>query len=212
MINLINTGMKKFIYFITSALMLFGCAQSTISSDDQKPEQLTTDTISKTDEDHLPSSIHRSNLFTLSDAEKILGEPAHITDSTSKIKGEDVKYIDSMSIIKKDASIFSCSYMSNSKDIKTEKTGTVYFLCEQYPQVSLAQKVYSFYKTANENNGIEILHNIGDEAYFHSDKQNFYFIMVRKDKIVFNMKVNKITSKTSLEEFNLLAKKITDAL
>ena len=62
---------------------------------------------------------------------------------------------------------------------------------------------------ANKPNGIEIIHNLGDEAYFHSAKVHFYFIMVRKGKNVFNIKVNKITSSTSLKEFNKIANRIT---
>ena len=53
---------------------------------------------------------------------------------------------------------------------------------------------------------------MGDEAYFHSDGQNFYFIIVRKGEKMFRIKVNKITSTTSLKEFNMIAKNITASL
>lgn len=96
---------------------------------------------------------------------------------------------------------------------KTGKTGAVYYLFEQYEDVSSAHEQYSFIKTANEDHeGVKVLHNIGDEAYFHSDYQNFYFIIVRKGEKMFNMKVNKITSRTSLNEFNLVARNLADAL
>ena len=193
--------MKKIFCLTTATLTLFGCDQSTTSSnniDRQKYEESKTNTVidSKVNQTH--KSIHPGNLFTLSDAEKILGEPAHLTDSSSTIEGN--------------TSIYRCAYTANSKDQKTGKTGVIYFLFEQYVQVSSAQKKYSFIKKANENNGIKELHDMGDEAYFHSDGQNFYFIMVRKDENVYNMKVNKITPTTSLDEFNLIAKKITAAL
>lgn len=191
-------------------LTLLGCTHSTISSDEQKRERSTKDTIAKAVVNHLQSSIHPSNLFTLSDAEKILGEPAHLTDSASKIKGEDPKYIDSMSIVKRDASTYNCGYMANAKDKKTGKTGIVYFGFEQYPQVSSAKEVYSFYKKANENAiGFKVLHDMGDEAWFGSSP---LFVQVRKGDKIFVLKVNKMTSKTSLDEFNLVAKKINDAL
>ncbi len=64
---------------------------------------------------------------------------------------------------------------------------------------------------ANEDHGISVM-DLGDESYFHTDSVNFYFIMVRKNRKVFNMKVNKITSFTSPEQFKLVARKITDAL
>ena len=177
---------------------ILGCDQSKLSGND-KGEQSTKDTITKAEMNQPDSLIHPSSLFTVSDAEKILGEHVHLTDSSSTVKGN--------------ISTYSCSYFANAKDSKSGKTGGIYFLFEKYEQVSSAQKKYSSIKVANENHeGVKILHDIGDEAYFHSDEQNFYFIMVRKGKNVFNMKVSKITSKTSLDEFNLIAKHIANAL
>jgi hypothetical protein len=171
---------------------------------------MLTDTVANTNGVYSPDEIHPGDLFKLPDAEKILGEPAHLIDSTYKKSGEDVKYIDSMSIIKKDASIYSCGYMANSKDKKSGKTGVVYFGFEQYPQVSSAKKVYSFYKSANENAiGFKELHDMGDEAWFGSSP---LFVYVRKSDKIFLIKVNKMTSKTSLTEFNLIAKKIAETL
>ena len=57
-----------------------------------------------------------------------------------------------------------------------------------------------------------MIHDLGDEAYFHSDGENFYFILVRKGLKMIRMKVNKITSNTSVAEFNRVARKITEAL
>ena len=190
-------------------LTLLGCTQSPISSDERKQEESASDTIVKDEVNHLANSTHPSTLFTLSDAEKILGEPAHLTDSTSKTQGENPKFIDSMSMVKRDASIYSCGYMANSMDKKSGKTGIVYFVFEQYPQISSAKKVYSFYKRANENAiGFKELHDMGDEAWSGSSP---LFVYVRKGDKIFVMKVNKMTSLTSLDEFNLIAKKITDA-
>ncbi len=167
-------------------------------------------TDSPTNSVQLQNSNPPGNLFTLSDAEKIMGEPAHLIDSTSKIKGEDPKYIDSMSIIKKDAFIYSSGYMANSRDKKTGRTGVVYFLLEEYADVTSAKNVYSFYKKANENGiGFKELHNMGDEAWFG---ENPLFVYVRKADKIFVIKVNKMTSMTSLNEFNLIAKKIAETL
>jgi len=171
---------------------------------------VATDTVANTKAVHPQSSIDPGSLFTLPDAEKILGEEAHLIDSSSKNKGEAGKYIDSVSITKKEASDYRCGFMANSKDEKTGKTGVVYFLFEQYPYVSSAKKVYSFYKSANKNaTGFKELHDIGDEAWFGS---NPLFVYVRKGNKIFLIKVNKMTSKTSATEFNLTAKKIAEAL
>ena len=190
--------MKKTFYSLTMVATILGCGQSTLSGDN-KGEQSTTDTVIKREVNQPDSSIYLNKLFTLSDAEKILGEQASLTDSSTTIKGNILTY--------------SCAYLANAKDSKSGKIGSIYFLFEKYDEISSAKKEYSSIKAANENHeGVKVLHDIGDEAYFHSDGQNFYFIMVRKGQNVFNMKVNKITSKTSLDEFNLIAKNITNAL
>jgi hypothetical protein len=156
------------------------------------------------------SPIYPGDLFTLTDAEKILGEPAHLIDSTSKIRGKDPKYIDSMSILKKEAATFNCGYMANSEDKKTGKTGVVYFGFEQYPEVSSAKQVYSFYKRTNKNAiGFKELQDIGEEAWFGSSP---LFVYVRKGDKIFVLKVNKMTSMTSSNEFDMVAKKIAGTL
>jgi len=196
-----NTTMRKIFCLIIGTLTQLGCDQLTTSgnNNDHQNYGQKADTVTNVKVNQLQSSIHGNNLFKLSQAEKILGEPAYLKDSASSINA--------------DVSIYSCSFMADSTDQKSGKKGAIYFLFEQYNQVVSAKKKYSFIKTANENHeGIKVLHDIGDEAYFHSDNQNFYFIMVRKGAKVFNMKVNKITSKTSLDEFSSIAKNIADAL
>ena len=183
--------MKINLLIIIPALLFAGCYQSA------KP--INKENISNKLPANKGSKISRSGLLTLLDAEKILGEKGSLTDS-STTHG-------------KDAVNFACSYKAISEDKKTGKTGTLYFLLEEYNLVSGAEKRYKFIKEANSNNaGIKTLDGLGDEAYFHSDKENFYFVMVRKGNKVFNLKVNKITSFTSLNVFNTVTKKITEAL
>jgi len=183
-------------------MTVLGCNESTTTSntkDQQENEQIKTDPVTNDKVYQPPGSIPPGYLFTKSDAEKILGEQAHLTDSSSAMKVDTLEY--------------KCAYTANSKDLKTGKTGVVYFLFEQYARLSSAKNAYSSIRTANENHeGVKTLHDIGDEAYFHSDGQNFYFILARKGEKMFRIKVNKTTSTTSLEEFNLVAKNITAAL
>ncbi len=144
-------------------------------------------------------SIQPVNLFTLSDAEKILGEPAHLTDSSSRVIVDTTDY--------------RCAYTALSEDEKTGKTGNIYFLYEEFTNDQIAKELYSFIKKGNENHeGVVVRHDLGDEAYFHSDGKNFYFILVRKGKRMMRMKVNKITSKTSVTEFNSIAKNIATVM
>ncbi len=143
-------------------------------------------------------SAFSQNFLTLADAEKILGEKAHIKDSSSTLNNE--------------VSTFNSSFAANSKDEKTGKLGIIYFMYEHFSEVSSAKDTYASIKTSNEKNGITVLHDIGDEAYFHTDNENFYFILVRKGSKMFRMKVNKLTSKTSMNEFKAIATKITSGL
>jgi hypothetical protein len=189
--------MTKFFCLSILSVILLRCHQPSALSNNNNQQPAET-TVAEVKMNPPQSSNHPGNLLTLSDAEKIVGEPAHLSDSSTTTKAGDL--------------VYSCAYTANSKDNKTGKTGVIYFLFEHYKQVASAQKKYTFIKTANENHGIKVLEGLGDEAYFHTDGENFYFIMVRKGAKVFNMKVNKITSTTSLDAFNLVAKKITDAL
>jgi hypothetical protein len=138
-----------------------------------------------------------SKYFTLADAGKILGEAAHLADSATKKQGNAVSY--------------SCSFKANAP--AGDKTGAIYYLLEKYDDVLKAHQKYSSIKKANENHeGIKTLTNLGDEAYYHSDGTNFYFIMARKGEWVLTMKVNKVTGNTSLTEFNKVAASIVEEL
>lgn len=145
-------------------------------------------------------SLDLNKLFTLSDAERILGEKAYLKRNTLTVKDDDV-------------STYECTYTTNAKDQKTGNTGTLYVILEDYPRLSSAEEVYNTIKKANENHeGVRALDGIGDEAYFHSDGKNFYFILARKQRKILRIKVNKITANTSLNEFNRIAKKVVELL
>lgn len=144
------------------------------------------------------SSIYPQNLLTVSEAEKILGEPALLKDSSTTIKDDVITY--------------SCSYTALSSDKKTGKTGNLYFMVEEYKQMASAKEIYASIKKSNEDHeGIKIINDMGDEAYFHSS-ENFLFIIVRKGTKMLRMKVNRVTNNTSLDEFMLASKNIIAVL
>ena len=202
------------LFFVPASLALWfagSCSQPSTKSGDDKVVQ-SIDTNSRAEVNHPLSTTDIRNLFTLSDAEKILGEPAHLTDTGSTIPGVASKHSvnDSVAPIKREAFTYRCAYEANAKDKKTGKTGIVYFVIEQYSQVSSATTVYSYYKRSNENNpGFKELHDLGDEAWFGNSP---LFVYVRKGNRLFVMKVNKMTSLTSLDGFNLVVKHIASAL
>ena len=187
------------IYLLTSGMLLLGWGHLNSDNGSEKIKSAHTGTIPVTKSSHQNNSFFDKTYFSKSDAEKILGEKAYLSDGSSTVK--------------KDTLEIKRAYTAHSTDQKTGKTGVIYFMIEKYDQDSSAKKAYNFIKVANENHeGVKIIHDMGDEAYFHSDGKNFYFILARKGKIMFRIKVNKITSHTSLNEFNLISKKISDAL
>jgi hypothetical protein len=186
-------------YLLTSTIFLWSCGHLNSEKISQKTDLPSADTIPTTISASQKHPFFNRVYFSKSDAERILGEKAFLSDSSSTIK--------------KDTLECKSAYTAYSKDQKTGKTGVVYFMIEQYNQESSAKNAYNFFYEANKHHeGIKIVHDMGDEAYFHSDGKNFYFYLVRKGKIMFRIKVNKITSHTSLNEFNLVSKKISDDL
>ena len=181
--------MKNYFFLIATSIIISACFQTSRSNENHDPEVEQRPLSNIRGDSTLPQE-----LFNLIDAEKIMGESMHLTDSTIKHEGGVSRYL--------------CGYKANSEDNKSGRTGAIYFLFEQFDQIASAHDRYASTKTANEHNGVKTLDNLGDEAYFHTDREHFYFIMVRRGRKVFNIKVNKITNTTSLEEFNAVAKKI----
>jgi hypothetical protein len=192
--------MRLFFFLIVSTLNLLKCGNTASSDHDLvQPEEMLVNDFTVNDIIKSGDSTRPENLFTIEDAAKILGEPAQLTESSSSLK--------------KNVATYSCAFFAKSPDEKKGKTGAVYFMFEKYDDTASAAKEYASIKKSNENHdGVKTLQHLGDEAYFHSDGQNFYFILVRKAEKMFRMKVNKITSKISVDSFNKVAKKIADAL
>lgn len=203
--------MKNFFCLVPLLLVLWCCNQSTISGS-EKDEKTPTDTVTTAEINHPLTATRTPDLFTLPDAEKILGEPGHLSDSGSTTKGTASRYNvkDSVAEIKLNASTYRSTYTANSMDKKTGRTGIIYFVVEKYPEEAAAKTVYSFYKRANQNKpDFKELHDLGDEAWFGTSP---LFVYVRKGDKIFVLKVNKMTSMTSLEQFNIVAKHIAAAL
>jgi hypothetical protein len=140
-----------------------------------------------------------SKLLTLTDAEKIMGEPAKLTCNTFLKKSDTLEY--------------KCDYTALSEDEKTNKTGKLYFMYEVYAGETPAKNAYAgIYQANSGHEGVEIVSGLGDEAYYHSDGTNFYFFLVRKEEKMFRMKLNKVTSHSSVTNFKEVAKLIADKL
>ncbi len=140
-----------------------------------------------------------STLLTLADAEKIMGEPAKLTGNSFIDKGDTLEY--------------KCDYTALSQDPVTQKTGKLYFMYEIYSGAAAAASAYAdIYKANSAHEGVEIVKGLGTEAYYHSDQTGFYFYLVRKNEKMCRLKLNKITSHSSLPEFKEAIKRVVDKL
>lgn len=138
------------------------------------------------------------SIFTHRDAERIIGQSSDLTESKTTIKA-DVK-------------TYQSAYKASNADDRTGKTGNIYYMIEQFNDEMSAHLSYYDIKKANEKSGIKNINHLGNEAYFHTDNENFYFIMVRKKNVTIRMKVNRITSRTSREAFDQVAREIVDKI
>src|SRR5687768_1315488 len=167
---------RKIIIYSTMIIcfVLLSCMPTPPKNRPALDEDLPKDSVSKDE------PIKMGMLFTLEDAEKIVGEPVHWSDSSTSYSRRGITY--------------QSSYEADEKDSKSKKTGNVYFLVTKFENIDSAKQEYVSIMEANRKNGIEELKDLGDQAYFHTDKENFYFIMVQKGYYSFRIKVNKLTS------------------
>jgi hypothetical protein len=177
--------MKVIIYLAFFSSLIIGCGSASVSAEGIRESDSNFN--------------NYAFLLPLSSAEEVMGEKAFITDSSTTVT--------------KDATRFYCGFSGIGKDEKSGNTGKFYFLFEDYKSLEEAKKRYSDTYLANKDHeGIKVANEIGDEAYFHSENSHFYFVMVRKGNKVFDLKVNKVTSKTSAEKFEKLAREITEKI
>jgi hypothetical protein len=130
--------------------------------------------------------------LTTQEAERILGESCQLKESSNSLENGGHKY--------------KSTYLANSSDEKLNKIIALNFMFESYGDEKDAQKMFETFKLSNEKlERFEIINNIGDEGFFHTDNKNFYLIIVRKGNELVRFKVNKITTKTSLIELKKVA-------
>lgn len=149
--------------------------------------------------DHQQVDWKPQTVLMLSQAESILGEKGHLSESSSFVENAILTY--------------TSAYIADAVDKISGKTGTLYFMLEEYPDVEAAASSYRSILDANKAHaGVQILSDMGDEAYFHSDGNNFLFMLVRKKTVMIRLKVNKTTSFTSKEEFMRVSQSLTDSI
>lgn len=133
------------------------------------------------------------------DAQKILGQPVKVIANDSSVSNDKV--------------LIKCTYRGVANDNPDENKANLYFILEESQTNEKAKEIYDEIWNSNKNHqGIEVLSGIGDQAYSHSDKPNFHFVMARKGKFTVRLKINKAVEGTSLEEMKSFAKKLIEQI
>ncbi len=145
----------------------------------------------------MPNAAVGRHQLSLEEAESILGEPAILKERKS----------DTLNEIYTSKSTFTAKEI----DAKTQKQGNLYYIFERYTNEEEARKVIqSFIKSNQGFTGFELLTAYGDDAFFHTDKQNFYLLIIRKGNKMVRLKVNKLTPKTSNEALRKIGKDLIE--
>ncbi|MCX2454183.1 hypothetical protein OQX61_23130 [Pedobacter sp. PLR] len=175
--------MKKLVLILMfSPIYLFACSKS------QQNNPLHTNDLSDT-------SVVFNAAPTKIDVEKILGQSAGLTDQKKEIKDNLIKR--------------SLTYTSLENEPETNRTVNLNYILTKYADSTLARNAYDDVLKSNHNmSGQTSLIGIGNEAWYHSDNENFSVIIVRKGDKLLLMKINKMTRKFSMEELKKVTKRI----
>ena len=133
------------------------------------------------------TTIHADDgCLPIADAEKILGVPARKTENLTSNKDNVLQY--------------KCTWTASQNT-----NCNLYYIDEQHSNAEAANKVFDDIVVSNRDHSGQSHPDIGDEAWLHSDGDNFCLLMVRKGNKIMRMKVNKLTKQTSVEEMKRVA-------
>lgn len=140
-----------------------------------------------------------SDCIAKADAEKILGQPATITESKSGVSQGVIEY--------------ACTYTASAQD-SDGRLGNLYYISEVYPSADLAHEKLAFFSEQNKNSpGWKSLAGVGDEAITHTDQTNFQLVITRKSNKMIRFKVNKLTASTApIDTLHAIAKRVIEGL
>lgn len=137
-------------------------------------------------------------ILVQSDAERILGQPVHLTQDTSVLKGDVHQCL--------------CAYTGVSKDKASGQDVYLFFSLEQREEKPSAEQAHQVLESTKEQNAhdssILDLTGIGEEAFLLSSEANSYLIMGRKGAIIMRLQVKKAAGNRSLDESKAFAEKV----
>jgi hypothetical protein len=137
-------------------------------------------------------------LLVQSDAERILGQPARLTQDTSVLKGDVRQCL--------------CAYTGVSKDKASGQDVYLFFSLEQKEVTPSAEQAHQVLKTTKAENEHDLdildLTGIGDEAILLSNDADSHLIMARKGGIIMRLQAKKAAEKTSLNDLKAFAERV----
>jgi hypothetical protein len=138
-------------------------------------------------------------LLSVPDAQKILGQPTKLTGRTTKVKEGVTQY--------------QCTYLAGPETVAGSRPCYLYYSLERHAEVAKAQKLYADMLASNSGMaGVKTLSGVGDEAWLHTDSNNFVLLIVRKGNALLRLKINKLTSKVSTAELQNAASRMAAIL
>jgi hypothetical protein len=145
------------------------------------------------------------NLFCTFPVEKMGGHKL-TQQEAEQILGASCQLKDSQTLPEHGGHTYKSTYQTDADNALSGKVSTLYFMFESYGQEAEAAQTFRKFRESNQTHaGFELMPNLGDEAFFHTDKENFCLIIARKGNEMIRLKVNKVTDKTSLPELKKVA-------
>ena len=145
----------------------------------------------------MPNTTVGRHQLTLEEAERILGESAILKERNSDNQTDHY--------------VSKTTFSAKEIDAKSQKQANLYYMVERFKDEKTATKtIQSFIKGNQALEGFELLTAYGDEAFFHTNKDNFCLLVIRKSNKMIRIKVNKVTSKTSFEELRKIGKDLIE--
>jgi hypothetical protein len=130
------------------------------------------------------------------EASRILGQPVERMESTVAEREGGVER-------------FTCIFTATTEDPKTHKKGNLYYMLEVYADSAAAHKTYTEIVASNVHMpGQHTLANLGREAWEHTDRENFYLVLVRERNMLLRIKINKLTSMTSQKDLQDVVREV----
>lgn len=137
--------------------------------------------------------------LSLAAVEQIIGMPARLIDIKQETRPN----------VRRETT----SYSALDKDPRSKQAVNLYYLKENYDNAELANTTFDAILADNRGlTGQAPITDLGDEAWLHSDQQNFILLMVRKKNQLIRIKINKLPPGFSSKDLLAAGRQIVAAL